>query len=49
MDKSGRRSTQYGYFTGENVSRVFTSSVKVTATELFFSNLSVCIEIETLV
>ena len=47
MDKSGRRSAQYGYFTGENFSRAFTNSVKVTATELFFSNSSVYIEIDT--
>ena len=37
-----------GCFTGENVSRAFTnSSVKVTATELFFSNTSVYIEVDT--
>ena len=44
MDKS--RSAQYGYFTGENVSRAFTNSVKVTATELFLSNYSAYIEID---
>ena len=49
MDKSGRRSTQYGYFKGENVSQAFTNSVKVTATELFFFNSSVYIEIDTCV
>ena len=36
-------------YTGENVSWAFTNSVKVTATELFFSNSIVYIEIETCV
>ena len=49
MDKRRRRNAQYGYITGENVSRAFTNSVKVTATELFFSNSSVYIEIDTCV
>ena len=57
MDKSRRRSAQYGYFMGENVSRAFTNSVKVTVnpylsipvTKLFFSNSSVYIDIDTCV
>ena len=46
MDKSRQRSAQYGYFTGENFSWAFTNSIKVTATELLFSNSSVYIEID---
>ena len=46
MDKSRRRSTQYWYFKGENVSWALINSVKVTATELFFTNSSVYIEID---
>ena len=49
MDNSRRRSAQYGYFTGENVSRAFTNCVKVTATELFVSNSRVYVEIDTCV
>ena len=49
MYESRQRSAQYGYFTGENVSRAFTNSVKVTATKLFFSNSSVYVEIDTCV
>ena len=49
MDKSGRRSAQYGYCSGENFSRAFKNSVQVTATELIFSNSSVYIEIDTCV
>ena len=37
--KSRQRSAQYGYFTDENVSRAFTYSVKVTATEFFLFQL----------
>ena len=49
MDKSRRQGAQYDDFTGENVSRAFTNSVNVIATELFFSNSSVYIENDTCV
>ena len=49
MDRSRQRSAQYGYFTGEKFSQAFSNSVKVTARELFFSNSSVYMEMDTCV
>ena len=49
-DKSRRQSAQYGYFTVDNdVCWALANSVKVTATEFFFPNSSMYIEIDTCV